>query len=522
MESSNPRVIVPIAASIIGGLLIAVIVGATIGQGNIMMVTFVLAGALTLAVAIMLRTSIWLLLPITLPVGGSLTFLPIPFSPFDVCVGLAVGSFLIFYALHLVQVKAAYGYLDVVLFLNLAYIASVFIRHPAGFQAIGSEMVGGRVYFNIAVAFAAYWVLSRARANERQGFWLPALVLGAVGGAAMLNALAVFVPATVPFIYAFYSGVDVSSYLAQDDPDPSLTETVGRQFWLLGFATQAFPVLCAYFNPLTLLLPVYPLRFFLFLLGSGAVMFAGYRGVLIATVFIVLLSTYFHNGMRALVKIVVIGILALTVLIAGQGSLFNLPLPAQRALSFLPGKWDPIAVRNAASTTEWRVEMWKLVLQGQYLKNPWLGDGFGFSAYELQVMARNRMNRMGDASQAQEDALVVGALHGGPVSAIRYAGIVGLFLFYALMVASAAFAWRSINSARGSRYFPLALFIGVPVIYLPVFYTLVFGGYDDALPKAIIAVGMLKMLSGSLRRTPYKAPRVTPQVAPASSLALAR
>jgi hypothetical protein len=81
---------------------------------------------------------------------------------------------------------------------------------------------------------------------------------------------------------------------------------------------------------------------------------------------------------------------------------------------------------------------------------------------------------------------------------VRFVGGVGLVIYIVLMIVTARAAWRLIRRAQGTPYYPLALFLGLPLIWEPFYYIFIFGGYDAALPMMIFAIGMLKMLANSL------------------------
>ena len=205
-------------------------------------------------------------------------------------------------------------------------------------------------------------------------------------------------------------------------------------------------------------------------------------------------------------------------LIAFNSLIHPLPLAVQRTLSALPGEWDPLAVRDASDSTEWRFQMWREIPKGtRYISNKIMGDGFGFSRAELSAMERQKF-LIGEISQ--EDSMIIGSFHNGPLSAVRFVGIVGMLLYYALLIYSAVFAWRLIRAAEGSDYFPLALFIGLFVIWEPFGYTFVFGAYDSGLPNALFNAGMLKLIFNSIQpiiameeknaKTPSHAPILKP------------
>jgi hypothetical protein len=225
--------------------------------------------------------------------------------------------------------------------------------------------------------------------------------------------------------------------------------------------------------------------------------------------FAFIVAAYFRNGIgNALVVI-----LAVVTLCAGlvmvQNTGLMLPLTAQRALSFLPGKWDADAKEDAEDSAEWRYQMWDIVLSTDtYIHNKLLGDGFGFSNYELQIMEQQEESSGGPAfvgAPRQETFLIVGAYHNGPLSAIRYVGAVGLILYLSLLIASAWYSWNILRRSQGTRYFPLGLFVSIPAIYEPFNYVFIFGGFDSGFPNTLFLCGMLKLLSNAINEHAPKA-----------------
>jgi hypothetical protein len=191
------------------------------------------------------------------------------------------------------------------------------------------------------------------------------------------------------------------------------------------------------------------------------------------------------------------GAAALGILLVLQGSVLQLPYPAQRALSFLPGKWDPMAKIDAEESTAWRVDMWQAMLYGdKYIENKWVGDGFGFTKRQLDIMQANNEN--GTNADQKENLLIGGGVHSGPVSSIRFVGYIGLFLFLVLLVMTAIKAHRLILRARGTPYLPVALFLGVPMVIFPLIFVAIFGAFETDLPYAVFKIGLLKMLENSL------------------------
>ena len=272
--------------------------------------------------------------------------------------------------------------------------------------------------------------------------------------------------------------------------------TFERMIGVVTGGTSLITALCSFFRPLTLINPLRFARSFLFLVGLVLILISGFRSQLLTVAVIFLLASYFQRGWSDVVVSFAGLFFGAVLLILFNALILPLPLSVQRTLSALPGRWDSRAVRDASDSTEWRLQMWKDIPKGtQYIHNRIMGDGFGFSRAELLAMER-RQFLAGEITQ--EDSMIIGSFHNGPLSAVRFVGIVGLVLYYILLIYSAVYAWRLIRTAKGSDFFPLALFIGLEIIWEPFNYTLVFGAFDSGFPNALFNAGMLKLIYNSL------------------------
>lgn len=480
---------VTVAVVTLLGMGFAVYCGRLSGTGQTRVLIAIFALLLVSTICLAMRSRIWLLIPVMGGFTGQLLPLPVPFAVRDLSILLAFGLFLLLVALKIVRDKPTYTRVDLLVLMNILYVASLFLRNPVGVKALGSEYVGGRPYFEVLIAVFAYWVLLRARADVGQLRRIPIYITFTTGLLTLVNVFAIWFPAAGAVLARTYTGV--SSVGSERPDDRVAVESSNRKVHFYGLGIAMVSLLCSYFPPLTLAIPVYVMRFSLFMLGMGSVLVSGFRNGIISVGLFFVLGSYFQRGWREAVKVLVIGTVLTVLVVGGHGTFYELPRPAQRALSFLPGKWDPIALTDAQGSTEWRLDMWKLVLRGdKYIRNKLLGDGFGFSRRELHIMTSNML--LGE--QSKEDFLIVGAFHSGPLSTVRYAGFVGLALIYALFVAVAVLAVRLIIRTRGTPLLPVTLFFGIPLIYQPFFYTFVFGAYDNALPSTIVSVGLLKLL----------------------------
>jgi hypothetical protein len=484
------------AIAVAGGIVCALLLGTSIGESGLL--PFALFGAVAaITIALTLQDRIWILIPIFWYLPGRLGFLPLPLSVRDVAVLSAFGVFVVFLALRFIRAEAKMELLDWLVFLNIGYLITVFVRNPAGLSAIGSAMVGGRPYFDCFIGALAYVVLTRMELRPRLAKVLPLFSCTAQVGISLSGALAHYVPSTAPLIARIYSGVDVSQYLSQE---AGIEESdVNRVTNLLGGAEAGILALVSYFPPLSLLSPAYLPRFLCFLAVCGGFALAGFRNGISLMGFVFVMSAYFRSGFKKALVVAVTAVLAVFALVVAHSAGLKLPTTAQRALSFMPGDWDVDAKNDAEGSSEWRFYMWEVVLSTDtYIHNKLLGDGFGFSSDELQIMEQAQSGGPGFIGAANQEAfLVQGAFHSGPLSAVRYVGVVGLLFYLTLLVAAAIYSWKLIRRTQDTDYFPLALFVGLTAIYEPIQYTLIFGGFDSGFPTTLFVCGMLKLISKS-------------------------
>lgn len=477
--------LIPIVITAIG-LMVALCLGLYIGGGDVFELAVLAGAAAVIALIVGMRQHIWILIPMFWGFTGSIYVLPLPFSVRDLVVMLVTSVGFALLALRVFRFRNRLGLLDFILLLNLAQVCLVFILHPVGLRSLSSETVGARPYFNIAIATLAYLILSNQALSGKLARSLPILILIPEVFTSVISLAVRLKPSLGMILGRFYTGFLPPVRAGVNAPVQRIA---------IGSGGTLVTLLCSYFRPLTLIFR--PIRSLLLLTGIVLVLISGYRSQLLSVAAIFLIASYFRKGFADVMTALAGMFLAVLALILFN-SVHPLPLPMQRSLSFLPGNWDAYAVADAAGSTEWRVQMWKDVLKGtQYIHDKVMGDGFGFSRNELSAMERQLYST---GQMQQEDSMIIGAFHNGPLSAIRFVGVVGLVLYYAFLISSAVYGWRLIRASEGSDFYPLALFASLALIWEPVNYTFVFGGYDSALPSTIFGVGMLKMTHNSLRR----------------------
>lgn len=475
----------------------ALLFGSFVGEGNYMPIAFVVGGAAGLGLLLGIGRNYWLLVPILVTATGSSRLLPVPLSVAEVGV---ISAFALYIA-HLSLKKATLGYkaglLDVFMFINLGYLAVVFFRNPTGLAFFGSESVGGRHYITIAIAFMSYLVLVHSRTTPRLIFWLPLLIVLPNFFLSILNVITQVYPQLGALIYPFYSGVDYSGLV---DVTRDVRSDEERFFALGTLGIMIVQTLCAYFSPALALTPG---NFWIgILLGLAllGILFSGFRSGIASAGAYIYLSMFFRKQWGGIFAITTVGVLAMALIGVGNSVGVHLPLTWQRALSFIPLGWEDRAVELAKGSTDWRVDMWRDALTtDRIIKDKTFGDGFGFRADELKIMVTGIMYGDSGAIDPKEAFMVRGSFHSGPVSSIRFVGYVGLALLFAFQIVFFREAIRLIKECQGTRFFPLAMFIGLWVVYKVFEFYVIFGAYNNYIVDSLFYMGLLHLLRNSMR-----------------------
>jgi len=99
----------------------------------------------------------------------------------------------------------------------------------------------------------------------------------------------------------------------------------------------------------------------------------------------------------------------------------------------------------------------------------------------------------------RENFMITGSFHNGPLSAIRCVGIVGLCLYTVFILYLVVRAFRLCVVSAGTKAFPLALFVGMPVMYFPFSFFVLTGFYEMDLGASIFSAGLLNLTDNYYR-----------------------
>lgn len=461
-------------------------------------------GTVVLAICLLLGRKIWLMIPF---LGALHLTLMVPGRPTTILLGegLVVGFGFFLLLSRRLPFRLRLTELEIWVLLLVLCVFQVYLRNPVGLNIFGGAEVGGRPYVLFVVAMAASVILMGIQVDPKE-LW-SAMKLSILGG--ILNFV-LGVLGVLWYPLGYYLGVanPISSQVGQKMVDPG---QAGRAKFAVFVPITLARWVASFKNPIRACFsPKWaPLVF----LSLAIAALSGYRNVVASVGLTYIVGLFYWGGFMSVLVSVVLGVVALA-LLAFVNSVAPLPPNVQRALSPLPGSWDSRYVYDAQSSTEWRVEMWKeVLLTDRWIGNKLLGDGLGFSARELQHRAqlesRKFLGRKGVSGFdiEREYVLVTGNYHSGPVSAVRTIGYAGLIVMFLAMVRIAMHAHRQIMRCRGTEWFPVALFFCIPMIWYPIFFVFVFGGFQKDAILIMLNAGMLRILENNLPLPEYVSAR---------------
>lgn len=484
------------------GLFAAMLLGQAVGISDMRKVAAVLALVPLMVIFVSLKENIWVLIPIGWYFSGTFPWLPIPLPVRYLFSVVPILVSVLFIALRVIPWKRKLGALDYLILINLAYLATVYFRNPAGVWWLQTEIVGGRPYADIVLAYCAYLVLSHSKPTTFIARIFPLFFLVPTAINALLDIVVRFIPQVAYPIAMIYSGVSAASSVGAGRTETIIGET--RMTGLKDIGQIGALALCSKFKPITLVSPFYPFRGLLFAVSLAAIFLSGFRSTLLFAMITFVLATVLRKRMRDLWLAFGLLILGLVLLVSLQNTGFKLPHAMQRTLSWLPGDWNVETVEDAERSSRWRWEMVEWALNDErILRNKIWGQGFGLTRDDMNIIAEaltSNQNYGGGfiGGSDREMFIVTGTFHNGPISAVRYVGVVGLAFYLMLIFNLALSAWRLCLKTEGTEAFSLALFVGIPVIYFPFAFIVLTGFYEVDLPNSIFSAGLLNLTSNYL------------------------
>ena len=389
-------------------------------------------------------------------------------------------------------------------------------------RSMGGTTYGGKKFVFIGMAIIAYFALSVRRIPLSKAH----VYVGAYFLSTLTAVVCNFIYMLGPGLWWLFIVFQVDYVMGQAVEDFTVGATNVKISRLGGLGPATLAVICyllARFGLRGILDVSKPWRLLFLLTSIGLSAFSGFRsGVLF---FGLLLATQFLLEGLWRTRLLLVGTLAM---ILGFSLLIplsdKLPLSVQRTLSFLPLSVDPLARADAVASTEWRLQMWK-IMATQIPDYFWLGKGYATSSSDLYFAQQSAMRGLAGNF---ETSLVAGDYHSGPLSVIIPFGIWGVLAFVALLLAIGRTLYCNYRfgdpALKTINTLLFAYFLARVVSFL-----FIFGAFDSDLIIFCTLAGLSVSLNGGVARqsagvqvatNPLAIPESTPEMAP--SLAMRR
>jgi hypothetical protein len=492
MDSTKIKAIVVAILAIFGALYL----GITAATAQFETIAWVIGGT-TFAACLLLGRKIWLLIPFLVAIDLNLR---IPGQPSTLLIAqfLVLGFSMILLLMRRLPFRLRFTELEWWGVLLALFVVQVYVRNPVGLYIFGGETVGAKPYVLFVITLVTSGLLAGLRVPPSE--LKTALRLSIFGG--LINLGVSIIGRFVPVV-GFWTGVNYYGGEKDYSDAGEMVDTgqATREYFLMILGKNLSLWISSFKSPL--MACFHPVWGFLVLLSIAAATFSGFRNSVAIVGLTYFVGLCYRGGFISIVISTLMGILAVAVL-AVVNATAPLPPNIQRALTFLPGTWEQRYVLDAESSTKWRVDIWKeVLLSDRWISHKFLGDGLGFTARELAYQGsvtdkrRTGIGITGFDFQ-RESILASGDYHSGPVQTVRVIGYLGLIAMLLFQIRLAVHAHHQIIRCRGTEWFPLALFIGIPLIWNPVFFFLVFGDFKSQAATLLLGAAMIRMLQTNL------------------------
>ena len=465
-----------------------------------------------LVVLFVIRDRCWMIIPFTLPIEGNLNFLPLNFSIQELSI-IAVSLYLLYRTIFGMNVVWRFGPASI--WVPLALLLSIIVYHWAESRDIGIKLLGGtgwggRKYFTVLMASFGMLLLNSfpgiAWADLQK---VPLLYFLGAFVDIVPGTISTLVPATAPYIFRVYSGVNLSEYGSSLRGNFSGDAGVTRigQLALVGKAI-GLVTLC-YIPPKTWIhlnrlwaLPTVLLGGFICAASGFRSTVASYSLTFFAAIYTTLRSKAF-----LLIPLPIVAGLAIALT---QGTVFNYPLALQRGLSFLPGQWESKAALEAGDSSKWREKMKTLFYKEYFEKAPLIGQGYHYdsnlakTATDIYLAIVQRQSDAGDEFADVRSFIEQRQPHEGVLHALLVSGTLGTFFFSFFCLGFIFYAWRSVVHTPPNDITPIQTWCFALLLAQVVGFFLLFGDYTVFLIQ-VCPITALMCRAETLRRAALKA-----------------
>ncbi len=350
-------------------LMLAVFVALAVGHGDFSMVGIVVGGLMVVGLTLMLGRNYWLLIPLAfssqlpaIPVQGRLVELA------EATIAVCAVVFVIRFALRQ-QSFTLFRPSHAPVLMYTLWAMFIFWENPVWLSISAGELGGARFYAKILMALAAFLIMANQRIGPREAKWVIILVLVGTGVATARAIASYYLPALGGSAAVTAAGLGGAAGGDVLDSYYSWHQHLGTiPFTLIALMLSRYKAR-EIFSLQRMWLPV------LFLTCMALILLSGKRASVASVPACAIIAAILRKEYGHLALWVGGAVTAGALLVAGQGTLYHLPLTAQRALSWLPGQWDPELQSMEGGEDIFRSTLRRLAWE-KIQRDPWIGQGY--------------------------------------------------------------------------------------------------------------------------------------------------
>lgn len=488
----------------------------TLGGNTLPLLTIAMVAALLFFIY-GLGDRCWWIIPFCLSIDGNLNFLPLNFSMQELAI-VAVFSYLLLKTIFGLNVAWRLG--PSILWIPLAGVLSVVIYHwissgDIGIKLLGGGGWGGRKYFKVMIASFSIPLLASFPGIRWQDLQKVPFIyfLGAFVDI-VPDTITTLLPSAAPIIWKVYSGVNLTEYGKNLQGNFAFDEGVSRIGTLGKLGTALGLVTLCYFPATSWLRPERLWALPAVILGGLLCAISGFRNMVVRYFLSTLAGLYTSIRWRAFLLFPFFVAAAFGVALT-QGKVLDYPLAMQRALSFIPGEWNPRAKGEADASSEWRERMKTLFYKEYFPKNPILGVGYHFPPQLAQLETDvyqaivQRQIESGDEYADVRRFIEMRQPHEGPVHILLITGVVGTAFFVVFCACLLIYSFHSVSQTPPGQISPIQVWSVAILLPQVLGFFFLFGDLTNFLIQ-VCPVAMLLYRSIRLQTTEWPNPILPP------------
>lgn len=364
-------------------------------------------------------------------------------------------------------------------FLLMVVLATAFLTGGLAIRSMGAENYGGRGYFYIIAAVMGFLAFTSGRIPaKRANLYLAMFFLASF--TPLIGILSQTFGSKAVYLSALFAtdGLDAKPVVGPIDP-------ITTHFGALSFLGNGlYAYLLARYGLRGVLDFSKPLRGIAFVAAALSCLACGYRGAIIVFAVTVLIM-FFVEGLHRTHHLFIGAAATIIAAVCIVSFSTKLPPSVQRTVSFLPLEIDPVVQETATSSTDWRIEIWKLAVPEipKYLIK---GKGYAIDPGDLY---------MASFGSSVVGAALCGDYHNGLLTLIIPFGIFGVIAFVWFLVASFRYMihfyrYGDPNLKTINTYLLVAFSVQL------LTYLFIFGNFYTDLPHFIGLIGFSVSLNG--------------------------